>query len=1271
MRETVMTLFRLNNSNYTNQKFTGSALLLVALALREIRKISRLNLLLAAAFVFCCGRVAHAEQDLTFGSWAQGSPAPGHMLATHSTLLRNNKILVVSGSSYNCGYTWGKEATRFYDIATNSWSALLSTPAPYGSSLDAFCSGHAHDNVGRVIFQGGLLRYPNHQLGIDNSARYDPVSGTFTQFSGAAVHYYPTLVAGVNKMYIFPGQNTQPVPKTPEGSCIEKVSYGATSWTTTGVSFLTKQTYPRVSFLPSGKLFVASPADVNRKNYFFDPNTNTLSLAGNDVVPESEPGQVHCCQSWQGSGVLLPFVPSQGRYPHARFALINGLQAYVKDLQQPNPTWQVMGSRPPELGSPPPRRYFANCTMLPTGQVVVTGGVRPSLTDASAVKQAEIFDPETNNWLLTSAATVPRNYHGAALLLPDGRVWTAGGSKDHMGSDCGTPSSGDHSETRVEIFTPWYCKPAASPRPEVTDLWGCPPSPTPPPVTPPVMVTNGTPYDLGIRASQGTNIDRVVLIRAGSVTHAFDTDQRLIQLDILNKTASTVRVASPYAATVAIPGDYLLFALRPNEIDPTGFKRWVPSKGYWIRIASGGPAPTPSPTPPSTPTPTETPTPTPTGTETPTPTSTPPPTETPTPTPTGTETPTPTSPPTSSGIWSYTEPPCEDSCWPRLDNDPKTIAITTTGTAHSQILYQLHNDGSILRYTDTPCEDDSCTGWHRLDNDSKTIAIAADGDLLYQLQNDGWILRYSGDECDGDSCPGWQRRLGNNPKTIAITAGGGQLYQLQNDGWILRYTGVECDGDSCPGWERLDNNSKTIAITANGGQLYQLQNDGGILHHHTGTRWERLGNNSKTIAITANGNRLYQLQNDHSIWHYTGTGWLSLPGYNSKTVAVAATGSGLLKLHDDGSIWRYKGTPCSGDSCWQMLDNNSRTGMIQASDVSVVGGGDPTYQLRKDPIYQLRLGDAISASTPAQAMEIWRYTGVECEGDSCPADGWQRLDNNAATDDIVVGGSQLFQHRTDGSIWRYTVKPCSRNSCPTWQMIDNKHNTKAIAAGGNQLFQLRNDESKPSIWRYTGTPCSDTSCEGWQMLDNNPTTKAIAAGGNQLFQLRNDGRIPEIWRYTGTPCSDTFCPPRGWQKLDNNPNTKAIAAGGNQLFQLRNDGRIAEIWRYTGTGWERLDNNPNTKAIAAGGNQLFQLRNDERIAEIWRYTGTGWERLDNKPETREIVATGNHLYQRRQNGSIWRYTGTPCTDTSCPPEGWQMLDNNLHTKHIAAENQSQ
>src|SRR5262245_12031805 len=124
--------------------------------------------------------VAKTEEDPTFGTWSLGSPAPIGELATHSTLLRNNKILVVSRSSFNCALAWEKEQTRLYDIASDSWGPTLVSPAPYGSNKDAFCSGHAHDHTGAVIFQGGLLGYDNlNGHGIADSARYDPASGTF------------------------------------------------------------------------------------------------------------------------------------------------------------------------------------------------------------------------------------------------------------------------------------------------------------------------------------------------------------------------------------------------------------------------------------------------------------------------------------------------------------------------------------------------------------------------------------------------------------------------------------------------------------------------------------------------------------------------------------------------------------------------------------------------------------------------------------------------------------------------------------------------------------------------------------------------------------------------------------------------------------------------------------------------------------------------------------------------------------------------------------
>jgi hypothetical protein len=1171
------------------------------------------RILVTASLVSCgaalSSTVSWAETDPTFGTWSFGQTAPGHLLATHPTLLRNNKILVVGGSSYNCCYAWGHEEARLYDIGSGTWSAPLASPAPYGADKDAFCSGHAHDHTGNVIFQGGLHSYEHNGFGIPNSARYDVASGTFQQIGGERPHWYPTLVAGERQTFNFPGRATS-LEAFADADRIHKLGYGETTWVATGATLVTKSTYPRVVLLPSGKFFIASPADADRKNYFYDPRTDAITPAGNDLVPYSEPDapgdpldeafQTNGGPSWRGSGVLLPLVATQRAYLSPRFALINGAQAWAKDLGIASPAWTPMGVRPPEVGGA--IRSYANATLLPTGQVFVTGGVRPPHEhDDAAVLNGEIYDPEWNAWLRTAAATVPRNYHGVAVLLPDGRVWTASGSQEHEGSQCGPMCGGpERTEERVEIFTPWYV--GRSDRPRITSAPG-------------TVISDGREFSIGIGGSQGAAIGRVVLMRPGSPTHSFDANQRLVELDIVSRTASSVAVRGPYLPAAAPPGDYMLFALR--LVASTGFKRWVPSVAAWTRVSNtirtdeGAP------------------------------------------------------------IWRFTGTPCTgEACpgWQRLDNNHKTIAIYAASSHHEQYLYQLHDDGWIWQFTGTACIDDWCPGWQRLDNNAKTVAIAAAGNRLYQLHNDGWIWRYTGTPCNGDSCLGWQR-LDDNAMTIAIAASGSELYQLHNDGGIFRYTGAPCAADSCLGWQQLDNNSKTVAIAAAGGHLYQLHNDGWIWRY-TGTPcsgdsclgWQRLDNNQKTVAIWAGGNRLYQLQNDGWVWEHTGTpctgeacpGWRRLDD-NSRTSALAVTGTGLFQRHFDGRIWRYTGTPCAGDSCggWQQVDNNPRTGLISAGDPPEMSGNTPVYQLHTDPVYQ-RHDDGW----------IWRYTGTECDKDFCP--GWQRLDNNADTAELAAAGSQLFQRHKNGEIWRFTGIACNGDSCPGWQRLDNNPRTVAIVAGGTQLYQ-RHDDGE--VWRYVGGPCAGSVCGGWQQLDRNPRTVAIAATSTSLYQLHDDGRI---FRYTGTPCSAGSCP--GWQLLDENPSTKAIATAANQLFQLHTSGAI---WRYTGTpcsggtcpGWQQLDNNSATTSIVGGGHQLYQRHND---GHVWRYTGTpcsgascvGWERLDNNPGTREIVAAFGHLYQRHGNGRIWRYVGPPCSGESCP--GWRELDNNPKTVQIVA-----
>lgn len=89
------------------------------------------------------------------------------------------------------------------------------------------------------------------------------------------------------------------------------------------------------------------------------------------------------------------------------------------------------------------------------------------------------------------------------------------------------------------------------------------------------------------------------------------------------------------------------------------------------------------------------------------------------------------------------------------------------------------------------------------------------------------------------------------------------------------------------------------------------------------------------------------------------------------------------------------------------------------------------------PLYQLH-----------QDGKIWGYTNTPCNGDGTQCPGWQLLDNNTRTDEIVANQGHLYQRHNDGKIWSYTGTPCNANgtACPGWQLLDNNTRTKAIAA---------------------------------------------------------------------------------------------------------------------------------------------------------------------------------------------------------------------------------
>ena len=62
-------------------------------------------------------------------------------------------------------------------------------------------------------------------------------------------------------------------------------------------------------------------------------------------------------------------------------------------------------------------------TLLPSGQVLVTGGIGPS-DNGTAISQ--LYDPVAGSWTQTGAMSVARFGH-TATLLPSGKVLVTGG----------------------------------------------------------------------------------------------------------------------------------------------------------------------------------------------------------------------------------------------------------------------------------------------------------------------------------------------------------------------------------------------------------------------------------------------------------------------------------------------------------------------------------------------------------------------------------------------------------------------------------------------------------------------------------------------------------------------------------------------------------------------------------------------------------------------------------------------------------------------------
>ncbi len=444
--------------------------------------------------------VQNASNLAVVGQWSSVYSLPA--VAVNLILLQNNKVLF---------YQDGSSAT-VWDYVKNSFSNIP-------LSVDLFCSGHALLADGRVMVVGG---YGNsNSIGLTNAEIFDPAAETWTAVPNMQYRrWYPTATTlSDGRILVTAGWQTTAHTNAGVSEIYDPSTNGWTSLTNANNPF---ETYPFLYLLPDGRIIHIGGSEYPTDTDVLDLNTVSWSVVDSNIVD---------------GGSATMYLPGKfvkaGSASDSQNSGPSSNTTFVLDMTQPSPVWKQTAS----MAYP---RSYLNLTMLPDGNVLATGGEtdRNGGTIANAVYAAEMWSPTTQTWSTMASMHTPREYHGTALLLPDGRVLVSG-----MGADFGNVPD----EKSAEFYSPPYLFKGA--RPTITQA--------------PAQIQHNATFFVG--TPDAASIGSVVLIRTGAVTHFFDENERYLPLTF-SQTTGGLNVTAPVDANLAPPGVYMLFIVNSNGV---------------------------------------------------------------------------------------------------------------------------------------------------------------------------------------------------------------------------------------------------------------------------------------------------------------------------------------------------------------------------------------------------------------------------------------------------------------------------------------------------------------------------------------------------------------------------------------------------------------------------------------------------------------------------------------------------------------------------------
>jgi Domain of unknown function (DUF1929)/Bacterial Ig-like domain (group 2) len=462
---------------------------------------------------------------------AHGSLMPDGTLVTFPWRKTSPWGEPIPGLGYAAGGMTGQPKTMV-DIWNPSTDTHSST---WETQTDMFGAGHDLLEDGRLFVSGGSATGPDW-YGIKDNHVFG--NGVWSGVSSMSVpRWYPSV--------------------TTLGSGEVLVSGGVTSLETGGAYITTNTTevwnpktdqwrnlgtaigtgiplYPRMQVAPDGTVFMTGP-------------TTTLSrLNTNGTGAWTNLGKRDNINRVYGSSVL---------YDEGKVLEVGGSNPQDPDdtLREGSNSAKVIDLRTGQArdtGAMQFGRRNQNATVLPDQTVLVNGGNTIMNGDGRMQKESELWNPGNETFRLLASESIGRPYHSVSLLLPDARVFSAGGY-DAAPFPNKDPNYRP-SYKNAQIFSPPYLygpDGKLALRPEILEAPG----------------KLGYDQVFTVRVNKPDEISKACLIRLGSVTHAFNFGQRFVKLEVQN-VAGKLEMRSPKNANLAPPGFYFLFVLDQDSV---------------------------------------------------------------------------------------------------------------------------------------------------------------------------------------------------------------------------------------------------------------------------------------------------------------------------------------------------------------------------------------------------------------------------------------------------------------------------------------------------------------------------------------------------------------------------------------------------------------------------------------------------------------------------------------------------------------------------------